>query len=777
MHLFAFSLICICMEIFQIIKKESVTFPRDSFMLTVMGVFFFLCILEYIFSMFVKGRISVFYSMLPAVLLYLLLKADGSNLLWGTSAGSGGPTITEAAVGLEEAIIAGAAARLLLIAIPRRDAVLRYSIFILDAAAVSLHFSKGILAGDFLTDRILFISLTVLTLSALQKILCERKRKPFPFYYFLLIGALLIAVPMEKDPIDWTPVVRAGESMIDHVAGLADSISYYLSSKFKNGSYAAGYSSMNQAGGKVEWSDSIQLILRTGGDPYHIYRDEETSRNMKIRRELYLAGGRGVDRQAIVSFIRFLHSNNVDREHAALFSKISDVEVEYAYLVTADEIAPCDSILLTSEGKQIESGVSAGMHEKGYTINARYLDIDYGSPYLIDLFRRSGKISQKNPSYENSSYENPSYENLSYENLSYEDACDYVMALYGMDLRKNMTGQAYKEACGESYTDSDLDTGSAGMKVAELTDSILRNAENDYDKCRLIEKYLRQFSYTTNAVGGYDPHSDMSTPEGMSDIAERFLFETRAGYCVHFTSAMVILLRQAGIPARAVSGYRFEFPFEKKDYYEVSSRRAHVWPEAYLAGVGWIPFEPTGAYRTFAEYTWHKKAPESVSEEDDSKVYMPEVPPVGKTETETEEGKNGMLAGIFRIAWPVIIGTLFLLGIVLAWTVGAGSVRYRRGTPEMRLKMDVEMIRKYIRRQCEENFSDRGLLSDYVERAPSHMRDELQRVFDAYYRVIYGNDGGKVSAEENDLARKIRMQLGERERKIRKRKERLKLRK
>ena len=57
------------------------------------------------------------------------------------------------------------------------------------------------------------------------------------------------------------------------------------------------------------------------------------------------------------------------------------------------------------------------------------------------------------------------------------------------------------------------------------------------------------------------------------------------------------------------------------------------------------------------------------------------------------------------------------------------------------------------------------------------MRNELQRVFDIYYRVVYGNDGGKVSDEENDLARKVRVQIGERERMIRKRKERLKSRK
>ena len=67
-----------------------------------------------------------------------------------------------------------------------------------------------------------------------------------------------------------------------------------------------------------------------------------------------------------------------------------------------------------------------------------------------------------------------------------------------------------------------------------------------------------------------------------------------------------MLLRLSGIPARATSGFRYAFPFTKADEYEVSSSCAHVWPEAYIENVGWIPFEPTGAYYALSDHSWHR---------------------------------------------------------------------------------------------------------------------------------------------------------------------------
>jgi hypothetical protein len=88
-------------------------------------------------------------------------------------------------------------------------------------------------------------------------------------------------------------------------------------------------------------------------------------------------------------------------------------------------------------------------------------------------------------------------------------------------------------------------------------------------------------------------------------------------------------------------------------------------------------------------------------------------------------------------------------------------LRYSRGTPEQKLLMDVAAIRRSIKKSSE-GFADRGLMSDYVDRAPEEIRDDLREVFRTYYRVVYGNAGSDgVTAQENEVARRMRERLGE----------------
>ena len=99
-----------------------------------------------------------------------------------------------------------------------------------------------------------------------------------------------------------------------------------------------------------------------------------------------------------------------------------------------------------------------------------------------------------------------------------------------------------------------------------------------------------------------------------------------------------------------------------------------------------------------------------------------------------------------------------LIALILYMTV-FDKLRYMRATPEKKLVMDVEMIKKSILRQSEEKFNDRGLLMGYVGRVPPEMRTDLKRVFDVYYRITYGAEAdGHVSPEENELARRLREQ-------------------
>ncbi|MGY0503721.1 transglutaminase TgpA family protein [Luteimonas sp. e5] len=79
------------------------------------------------------------------------------------------------------------------------------------------------------------------------------------------------------------------------------------------------------------------------------------------------------------------------------------------------------------------------------------------------------------------------------------------------------------------------------------------------------------------------------------DSVDEFLFQTRTGYCEHFSSAFVFLMRAAGVPARVVTGYAGGYRNALGDYWVVRNSDAHAWAEVWLAGRGWVRVDPTAA--------------------------------------------------------------------------------------------------------------------------------------------------------------------------------------
>ncbi|HEX6989662.1 MAG TPA: transglutaminase domain-containing protein, partial [Bacillota bacterium] len=121
-------------------------------------------------------------------------------------------------------------------------------------------------------------------------------------------------------------------------------------------------------------------------------------------------------------------------------------------------------------------------------------------------------------------------------------------------------------------------------RVRDLALRITADAASPYQAARNIETFLRRFPY----------HEDTPfTPPGR-DFVDYFLFDLQTGYCTYYTSAMVVMLRAAGIPARAVEG--FILPLQGSGRYEVTGAQAHTWVEAYMPHYGWLTFEPTPAY-------------------------------------------------------------------------------------------------------------------------------------------------------------------------------------
>ena len=117
--------------------------------------------------------------------------------------------------------------------------------------------------------------------------------------------------------------------------------------------------------------------------------------------------------------------------------------------------------------------------------------------------------------------------------------------------------------------------------AVKITDDA--GAVTPYDKARAIEAYLRtNYRYTL----------DVSTPNGVDPLFN-FLFNSKAGYCEFFASAMGDMLRTLGIPTRLVNGFGPGTYDTAATAFIVRSEDAHTWVESYFPNYGWIPFEPT----------------------------------------------------------------------------------------------------------------------------------------------------------------------------------------
>lgn len=102
-----------------------------------------------------------------------------------------------------------------------------------------------------------------------------------------------------------------------------------------------------------------------------------------------------------------------------------------------------------------------------------------------------------------------------------------------------------------------------------------------YGRARAVQDFLRQgFAHDLGAPPGHDVGS-----------LESFLLETRRGYSEQFAAAYGLLARLAGLPTRVAVGFTPGEP--AGDRLVVRGADAHAWPEVFLAGSGWVPFEPT----------------------------------------------------------------------------------------------------------------------------------------------------------------------------------------
>ena len=115
----------------------------------------------------------------------------------------------------------------------------------------------------------------------------------------------------------------------------------------------------------------------------------------------------------------------------------------------------------------------------------------------------------------------------------------------------------------------------AGTDATGTADAVIAN--------RALELIRRDFAYT------------LDVPLAGRNEVDDFLFDRKQGYCEHFSSAFVVLMRAAGIPSRVVTGYAGGYRNPIGDYWLVLNSDAHAWAEVWLPRRGWVRVDPTAA--------------------------------------------------------------------------------------------------------------------------------------------------------------------------------------
>ncbi|MFA5657736.1 MAG: transglutaminase-like domain-containing protein [Oscillospiraceae bacterium] len=401
-----------------------------------------------------------------------------------------------------------------------------------------------------------------------------------------LAAMLVIFFPSGSKPIQWTWVKALAHAVYQCGENIFHDIKLGLINSGGEFSYGTlGYSEKDKKlGGSVASGDGIMLYVQmlsrpkggvylTGSVKNEFTGDSWTNTLPKSKLEY--------DEYTLDTYelIAFLSAAGVSKSEMKEYCLKKNMTVEYQDLITK-------SLFYTLKTFDIDKGSSAGKfnslapsiifkktQSEGTSYIINYLDVNYSSNDFSKLC-----IMADNTDYDSSDYFNNDFIAMTNKLLGY--------SLNSAEVRQ--INEAYRkrvDIISEYYT---CLPESLPKRVYTLADEITSGCESDYEKLKAIESYLsRNYTYST---------SPGEIPEE-SEFVDYFLFEKKEGYCTYYSTAMAVLGRCVGIPTRFVEGALLDFSiFVPNKGYAVQNNSAHAWVEAYIEGVGWIPFEPTQTY-------------------------------------------------------------------------------------------------------------------------------------------------------------------------------------
>lgn len=242
-------------------------------------------------------------------------------------------------------------------------------------------------------------------------------------------------------------------------------------------------------------------------------------------------------------------------------------------------------------------------------------------------------------------------------------------------------------------------------RVRDLALQLTRTAPTPYDKARAIEAYLRTFKYQLK----------LPDPPRNRDVVDTFLFELQKGYCDYFASAMVVMARAAGLPARLAVGYTRGTYDSTKQAFIITGENAHTWVEIYFAGIGWVPFEPTAAQPEIirSQLEW------------ESHPDIESTPGIDLREILTDWNYTPWLKWLTGF----LVGTLLLIGIWFLW-----DTIYLKFLPPSQLA--IILFRRLFRYGSQLGVASRA--GDTPYEFVTHLEEQINAINQPYFLQVPG---------------------------------------
>lgn len=500
--------------------------------------------------------------------------------------------------------------------------------------------------------------------------------------YFLPVALVIILissfVPVSDMPIQW-------EWMDKKISRLWQDIDTRLSvDRYDKFSLAkTGFGDSSRLGGPVSPDDTLIMVVKAPsrvylrGAVYDVYTgfgwelsETDNLDSVNDTEEDYLELQHGWETLMLPEFSNFIISRRLipygdiinlyiefsdKKMMQGLLEKLypeNQLEIQYRQirtktlftplkLITPITGIPSHNIVQESPGGIFYTSKKLGNDEKYYL---NYLQPAYGMKELAEILSYSwaGVYGNFN---ENIDYLVGDNILISKEvKQKFIESADVIKLL---EERRNNIYEKYTQL-PDSITD----------RVFSITRIITSNHISDYEKVKAIEKYLNvNFNYTLSPV----------IPPEEQDFVDFFLFDGKEGYCSYYASAMCIMARIAGIPARYVEGFVLPEKSNDDGYYYVTNKNAHAWVEVYFEGIGWVTFEPTapmaGAMNYYVDLS--EKTTEYGQNNNMPEIYEPD------EELEEDRGNLNFGTGIQdeKNSIVLIIIIALIAAVLLLWFI------------------------------------------------------------------------------------------------------------